>query len=390
MRTRAEWTSASTQYQKLENEIEILRESNATLDVEINRLHSDPRAIESAARKRLNMVMPNEVVVPTDDLLGIDEQAIDAKSQSSKYSALNNRWLSYLELVFYCGIAVFGSFIGVKSFIAILRYLALKKGWLQSNPPLSPTLYVIKDKQVLSTLPHLSLLFLCGLVLAGGFIFAAGQHFNAVAMGAKSEYLQRDRMILIDQQRRLLLEREELTSPIRLEVEARKLGLKSVTPNMIYHMKQSETVSVKNSSEGIPASVSTEPFPNDKVNVIPPQTLKIILIILALLGGTLAILFSLPTLSELMGRGRLQGIRFERAPGSRYLSLVEFFYSPKAVEEIFKPIIADWRTEYCEALKQRREWKARWISIRYHYRFVQVIGLSKVFSLIKIFKSASK
>ena len=33
---------------------------------EVQRLRSDSRAIESAARSRLNMVRPNEIVIPVD------------------------------------------------------------------------------------------------------------------------------------------------------------------------------------------------------------------------------------------------------------------------------------------------------------------------------------
>lgn len=78
------------------------------------------------------------------------------------------------------------------------------------------------------------------------------------------------------------------------------------------------------------------------------------------------------------------------APGSRLLSLVEFLYSPVTVERTFKPTVVDWRTEYFEALKQKRVLKARWISVRYIYRFILAMGLSNIFSLIKGFKSISK
>lgn len=390
IRTRGESIKASAQYQKMETDLDSLRKNNVALKLELSRLLSDPRAIESAARKRLHMVKPNEEIALTDDSPETEAQGLEAKSQASKSSTLNNRWVSYLVLALYCGIAVVGGFIVVKSFIAILRYLSLRRGRLHSKLPLSSTVDVVKRNQTLSALSRLALLLFCGLILAAGFVFSAGQYFNAISIGYKSEDLKHEQKILIDQQLRLFLEREQLMSPERLEASARKLGLIPITPDMVQRMKQSGSNSVKKSLENVSVEATTESLPNNNVDVLTPQALKIVLIILALFGGTLAVVFSLPNLSELIIRGNSRGIRFERAPGSNYLSLAEFFYSPKAVEEIFKPIVADWRTEYFNALEQKRKWKARWISIRYHYRFIQVIGLSKVFSLIRIFKSASK
>jgi cell division protein FtsB len=48
------------------SDVQQLRESNAVLEQEIRRLNSDPRAIETAARARLNMVRANEIVVPAN------------------------------------------------------------------------------------------------------------------------------------------------------------------------------------------------------------------------------------------------------------------------------------------------------------------------------------
>jgi cell division protein FtsB len=64
MRTRAELRMASTQYDKMRSDVEQLQESNATLRTDLQRLRTDPRAIESAARERLSMVRPNEIVIP--------------------------------------------------------------------------------------------------------------------------------------------------------------------------------------------------------------------------------------------------------------------------------------------------------------------------------------
>jgi cell division protein FtsL len=66
MRTRAEMRGASQQHQKLSADVEALRHSNTALEQEVSRLRSDPRAIETAARTRLNMVRDNEIVVSSE------------------------------------------------------------------------------------------------------------------------------------------------------------------------------------------------------------------------------------------------------------------------------------------------------------------------------------
>jgi cell division protein FtsL len=66
MRTRARMTLASQQYGRMQDDVEQLRNTNQSLRVEIQKLSSDPRAIEAAARSRLNMVRANEIVVPVE------------------------------------------------------------------------------------------------------------------------------------------------------------------------------------------------------------------------------------------------------------------------------------------------------------------------------------
>jgi cell division protein FtsL len=88
--------------------------------------------------------------------------------------------------------------------------------------------YTIHRERDWHALRHLALLLFCGLTLAGGFVFAAGQHFAAVRYGYKSEALRREQEQLLDEQRRLLLEREQLIAPSRLESAAREIGLQPV------------------------------------------------------------------------------------------------------------------------------------------------------------------
>ncbi len=66
MRTRTRMNVASQQYFKMHSDVETLRSSNQVLRSEVEQLRNNPRAIESAARSRLNMVRANEIMVPAE------------------------------------------------------------------------------------------------------------------------------------------------------------------------------------------------------------------------------------------------------------------------------------------------------------------------------------
>ena len=80
---------------------------------------------------------------------------------------------------------------------------------------------------------RLALLLFCGVVLACGFVFAAKQHFAAVQYGYENENLRRERQRLVEERRRLLLEKDQASSPAKLEPAARRLGLKPATSGQI-------------------------------------------------------------------------------------------------------------------------------------------------------------
>jgi hypothetical protein len=93
--------------------------------------------------------------------------------------------------------------------------------------------YVVHRERDTSALLRLALLLVCGLVLASGFVFAAGQHFAAVQYGYKSEGLRREQAQLLEEQRRLMLERERATTPDHLGAAAREIGLQPIRPAQI-------------------------------------------------------------------------------------------------------------------------------------------------------------
>ena len=66
MRTRAKVQVAAQQLTVMQTDVEALRSVNHSLKSELERLRTDPRTIELAARARLNMVRSNEFVVPVE------------------------------------------------------------------------------------------------------------------------------------------------------------------------------------------------------------------------------------------------------------------------------------------------------------------------------------
>jgi cell division protein FtsB len=68
MRTRTEVQASALEFKRLGAEIETTRHVNESLQIEIRRMTSDPNMIETAARARLGMVRPDDVVVPVESV----------------------------------------------------------------------------------------------------------------------------------------------------------------------------------------------------------------------------------------------------------------------------------------------------------------------------------
>lgn len=106
-------------------------------------------------------------------------------------------------------------------------------------PPNHANSRVYRERDI-SALSHLALLLFCGLVLTGGFLFAARQHFAAIQYGYQNEDLRREHRRLEADQKRLMLEKEEASSPLRVESAARELGLQPVQPGQIVTKKENK------------------------------------------------------------------------------------------------------------------------------------------------------
>lgn len=87
-------------------------------------------------------------------------------------------------------------------------------------------------------LKRFSFLLICGLLLAGGFVYAGGQHFAALKLGYQTEKLRSALTEAREEQRRLTVEKEIAASPARLERAARQLGMQPMQPEQIDPLRQ--------------------------------------------------------------------------------------------------------------------------------------------------------
>jgi len=73
LKARAEFDVSASEHQQMLSEIDSLGRANRSLELEIRRLTTDSHAIELAARQRLGMVMPSDIVVPIESLTSNSE-----------------------------------------------------------------------------------------------------------------------------------------------------------------------------------------------------------------------------------------------------------------------------------------------------------------------------
>jgi cell division protein FtsL len=99
---------------------------------------------------------------------------------------------------------------------------------------------VVREREQ-GALVRLALILGCGLILAGGFVYAAIQHFGALRLGYQTEKLRAQLDNAREEQRRLMLEREAAASPARLERAARQLGMQPLQASQIDPLKAVST-----------------------------------------------------------------------------------------------------------------------------------------------------
>lgn len=97
-------------------------------------------------------------------------------------------------------------------------------------------------------------MLVCGLVMAGGFVAAAGQHFAAVRYGYSSEELRLKRARLLEEQQQLIMRIDAATSPASLERAALEIGMQPARPAQIKRAQPATTSSTQKTSASQPTA----------------------------------------------------------------------------------------------------------------------------------------
>lgn len=95
-------------------------------------------------------------------------------------------------------------------------------------------------------LGRLAMLLFCGLILAGGFVYAGVQHFAALKIGYETENLRKIRNALVEEQHRFQLEHDAAVSPARLEQAARQLGMQPMQAAQIDPLQRAVSAAAEN------------------------------------------------------------------------------------------------------------------------------------------------
>ncbi len=77
------------------------------------------------------------------------------------------------------------------------------------------------------------LTLVCGVLLVGGFLWVARQHFSAIDYGIKNANLRQSKTNLEADQRRLFLTKEISLSPVEIKKTAQKFGLEDLRAGSI-------------------------------------------------------------------------------------------------------------------------------------------------------------
>jgi hypothetical protein len=105
-------------------------------------------------------------------------------------------------------------------------------------------------------------MLVCGLVMAGGFVAAAGQHFAAVRYGYNSEELRLKRARLLEEQQQLIMRINEATSPAALERAAMEIGMQPARPSQIKRAQpQTPTANIAQKTSASQPNTPKKPRP---------------------------------------------------------------------------------------------------------------------------------
>lgn len=131
----------------------------------------------------------------------------------------------------------------------------------QRNAPLARE----RDRGMLG---RLAMLLVCGLVLAGGFVYAGVQHFAALKLGYETENMRKIRNSLVEDQHRFQLQHDTAVSPARLEQAARQLGMQPMQAAQIDPLQRAANTSTEKDLPKVITAAAAVPARQTQAKVI--------------------------------------------------------------------------------------------------------------------------
>jgi hypothetical protein len=121
----------------------------------------------------------------------------------------------------------------------------------------------------------------CAAIMAFGFFFAAKQHFSSVELSMKNSDMRKAKQNLEAEQRKLRVEREEVSAPATIEKAGLKIGLRKFTSEDFQFIdaarnafppdsaktiadNKSKTAAGKNDAAKVVKTVSVRPIDSEK------------------------------------------------------------------------------------------------------------------------------
>ena len=94
------------------------------------------------------------------------------------------------------------------------------------------------------------------------------------------------------------------------------------------------------------------------------------------------VIVSIEFVSELFRRSRRPSFVLTRPPAYRTTKLFSFLLYKKEKVRIYDPIYSDFFLEYCEAVKSKQKWRARWLHLRFYFDVVKAFSLQTAAKLL--------
>ncbi len=109
---------------------------------------------------------------------------------------------------------------------------------------------------------------LCAVIMVAGFFFAAKQHFSSVNYSMRNSDMRKAREKLEGEQRRLRVEREEVSSPATIEKAGTKIGLKKFTSADFQFIDAARNISPAENSKPSADGKNNVPVGGDKTGTL--------------------------------------------------------------------------------------------------------------------------